>query len=198
MNHDPHRLPVSSAFLGKVHDTSRNVATRMAAGELPEYPLFVDRLFKQLPLIPAHKFNEVLRDSVDPADGALDLSAATERIRKLASDPKWSALHAAVGCAGEGGEILDVVKKAAMYDKDWHAENEEGVTLLLHLMEELGDFRFYYQKLLNMLGVTDTQVQDFNMAKLAVRYASGTYSDAQAQARADKSGRSYIGQERRK
>ena len=68
--------------------------------------------------------------------------------------------------------------------------------LLENLLEEMGDFRFYYQKLLNMLGITDADVQAANYVKLAERYASGKYSDVQALARADKDAptpRNWIG-----
>lgn len=96
-----------------------------------------------------------------------------------------SVHHAASGVAGEGGEILDITKKAWAYNKSFDSTNGDGVSLKLHLLEELGDMRFYYQKLLNMLGVTDLQIQLLNKDKLHKRYPAG-YSDAAAIARADK------------
>lgn len=88
-----------------------------------------------------------------------------------------TAMHAAVGISGEAGEVIDAVKKYWVYNKPLDTEN---------LKEELGDIIFYMQKLCNMYGWTLNEVTKANMDKLKKRYPSGTYSDAQAQARADK------------
>lgn len=95
--------------------------------------------------------------------------------------------HACTGIAGEAGELLDLSKKVWANNKPLD---------LAHLIEELGDLRFYYQALLNMVQLSDEEVQAQNMIKLNKRYASGAYSDAQAQARADKvpgDGRKFFG-----
>lgn len=86
-------------------------------------------------------------------------------------------LHMAVGISGEAGEIIDAVKKAAVYNKPLDRQN---------LIEELGDLEFYIEGLRQGIGVSREEVLQANMDKLAKRYGSGTYSDAQAQARADK------------
>lgn len=98
-------------------------------------------------------------------------------------------LHSAVGIAGEGGEILDLVKKVWAYNKELDATA---------LLEELGDMRFYYQAMLNLLAVTDAEIQALNITKLSKRYPDGQYSDDAAQARADKvptSDRKFFGQQ---
>ena len=51
-----------------------------------------------------------------------------------------NAFHAVTGLTGEAGEVLDLAKKNWIYGKKVDAE----------LMEELGDFRFYLQALINM------------------------------------------------
>lgn len=86
-------------------------------------------------------------------------------------------LHMAVGIAGEGGELLDAVKKAAIYRKSIDREN---------VIEELGDLEFYMEGLRQGLGITRQEVLEHNIAKLSKRYSSGTYSDKHAQERADK------------
>jgi len=86
-------------------------------------------------------------------------------------------LHMAVGIAGEGGELLDAVKKAAIYRKPIDREN---------VIEELGDLEFYMEGLRQGLGITRQEVLEHNIAKLSKRYSSGTYSDKHAQERADK------------
>lgn len=87
------------------------------------------------------------------------------------------SLHMAVGIAGEAGELLDAVKKAAIYRKPIDREN---------VIEELGDLEFYMEGLRQGLGITRQEVLDHNIAKLSKRYSSGTYSDKHAQERADK------------
>lgn len=88
-------------------------------------------------------------------------------------------LHMAVGVSGEAGELLDAIKKGAIYNKPLNREN---------IIEELGDIEFYMEGLRQGLGITREETIEANIAKLGVRYSSGTYSDKQAQERADKNG----------
>lgn len=85
-------------------------------------------------------------------------------------------LHGAVGIAGEAGELLDCVKKSWVYNKPLNREN---------LLEECGDVLFYLQHVINEAGWTMGDLRASNVAKLSRRYPDG-YSDAAAQARADK------------
>ena len=86
-------------------------------------------------------------------------------------------LHLALGVSGEAGEIVDAIKKAAIYNKPLDRDN---------IIEELGDLEFYMEGLRQAIGVTRKEVIDSNVQKLGKRYASGKYSDKQAQERADK------------
>ena len=90
---------------------------------------------------------------------------------------KASALHMAIGISGESGELLDAVKKWVIYGKPLDVEN---------VIEELGDLEFYMEGLRAELGLTREAVIQANIAKLNKRYASGKYSNQQAQDRADK------------
>jgi NTP pyrophosphatase (non-canonical NTP hydrolase) len=87
-------------------------------------------------------------------------------------------LHAAVGVSGEAGELLDAIKKSWIYHKPLNDHN---------VMEECGDALFYIQMICNHYGITITDLVEQNMEKLRKRYPDG-YSDAAAQARADKTG----------
>lgn len=89
------------------------------------------------------------------------------------------AHHHTTGMAGEAGELLDITKKSWVYEKPLD---------VAHIIEELGDVRWYYQSMLNMLGLTDEDIQASNTVKLMKRYPMGVYSNEQAQARADKVG----------
>lgn len=86
-------------------------------------------------------------------------------------------VHMAMGVSGEAGELLDAIKKAAIYRKPLDREN---------VLEECGDLLFYIQGVLNYYDTTMNEVILLNRLKLSKRYAEGQYSDQQAQARADK------------
>lgn len=86
-------------------------------------------------------------------------------------------IHMAIGISGESGELLDAIKKRAIYRKDIDREN---------VIEELGDLEFYMEGLRQGIGVTRGQCIEANIAKLSKRYTSLKYSDDAAQQRADK------------
>lgn len=103
--------------------------------------------------------------------------------------------HAATGVAGEAGELLDAIKKVAIYNKPLDVDN---------VIEELGDLEFYMeqlrQRLSKLLGRTVTREEclQANIEKLSQRYESLTYSDKAAQERADKvneTPRKFFGQQ---
>jgi NTP pyrophosphatase (non-canonical NTP hydrolase) len=85
-------------------------------------------------------------------------------------------LHAAIGIAGEGGELLDAVKKTWVYGRELDRAN---------VIEELGDLEFYAQAMRTLLGLSREEVLAANVAKLGKRYPGG-YTDAHAIARLDK------------
>lgn len=88
-------------------------------------------------------------------------------------------LHMGVGVSGESGELLDAIKKHAIYGKPLDREN---------IIEELGDLEFFMERIRQIIGVSREETIAANMAKLGKRYSKGTYSNEQAQARADKGG----------
>lgn len=98
-------------------------------------------------------------------------------------------IESAVGHAREGrtvtllrmviasGNILDIVKRNSIYGKTLDVERLNGA---------LETFEILLSEIYAVLGVTREEVINHNVQKLATRYASLSYSDAQAQARADK------------
>jgi len=99
-------------------------------------------------------------------------------IAKSITPEEANLWHLATGAAGEGGELLDAVKKHVIYKKELDREN---------IIEELGDIEFYCQGIRTAIGVTREEVIEYNMIKLKKRYDE-KYSDAAAIARADKTG----------
>lgn len=85
--------------------------------------------------------------------------------------------HMGLGVGGESGELLDAIKKFTIYGKPIDRAN---------VVEEMGDIEWYLAGIRQMLGITYKEVFEGNVAKLAARYSSGSYSDAQAISRDDK------------
>ena len=86
------------------------------------------------------------------------------------------ALHMAIGVSGEAGELLDTIKKFAIYQKPLDLEN---------VVEELGDIEFYLQGIRQAFCIDREYVLQKNIEKLRKRYGK-TYTNAAAIARADK------------
>ena len=104
------------------------------------------------------------------------LAKPGEAIRNAITAEACHLLHMAVGISGESGELLDAIKKVVIYGKPIDRKNEE-----------LGDLEFYMEGLRQGLNITREETLDANKLKLlGKRYASGSYSDQQAQDRADK------------
>ena len=111
---------------------------------------------------------------------AADLSKPGDEIAALITAQEAHLWHMATGVsgeAGEAGELLDAVKKSVLYKKPLDREN---------VVEELGDLRFYMAGLMNALDITEDELVEATNKKLGKRYASGSYSNEQAQERADK------------
>lgn len=85
--------------------------------------------------------------------------------------------HAALGIAGEAGELVDAIKKHVIYGKPLDLAN---------VREEIGDLRFYLEALCNVLDLNDQTIIQENINKLAKRYKDLTYSSGAAIERADK------------
>ncbi len=86
-------------------------------------------------------------------------------------------MHMAIGVSGEAGELLDAIKKRVIYRKSLDR---------LNVIEELGDLEFYLEGLRQSLQITREETIEHNLVKLQKRYSGVKYSDAAAQARADK------------
>lgn len=109
------------------------------------------------------------------------LKKSGEAILATLTPEKCDLWHMATGVSGEVGELTDAIKKAVAYNKPLDIKN---------VIEELGDVEFYLEGIRQNLGITRAVTIGHNINKLLkgkdARYAKGTYSDEQAQARADK------------
>lgn len=84
--------------------------------------------------------------------------------------------NAAMGLAGEAGEVLDLIKKHLFHGHPLNADK---------IKEELGDVRFYLEALTDLLGMTMESVEEANVQKLEKRYAGGKFTAAESQNRGE-------------
>tara|TARA_R110000765_G_scaffold92333_1_gene174534 strand:+ start:27 stop:380 length:354 start_codon:yes stop_codon:yes gene_type:complete len=115
--------------------------------------------------------------NINHADMVAQLAKPGLQIACEMSGEDAHTLHMAVGISGESGELLDAVKKSVIYRKPLDREN---------VIEELGDLEFYMEGLRQGLSITREETIEANISKLGKRYKGHSYSDAQAQDRADK------------
>ena len=100
-----------------------------------------------------------------------------KKLKKLKPTPsQCELLHAAIGIAGEAGELLDAVRKHVFDGQPLDEDN---------LKEEVGDIIFYLEALIQTMRTTVHEIITGNMTKLFERYEGG-YSDQQAIERKDK------------
>ena len=124
-----------------------------------------------------HK-SETLDDLLSEFDKmTLALAKDGADIKRELTPEQASLLHMSVGVSTEANELLDAIKKHTIYQKPLDVEN---------VKEELGDLLFYMSNLMQSVGLSFKDVLQHNIDKLSVRYASGKYSNEQAQQRADK------------
>ena len=109
--------------------------------------------------------------------GLYAMAEDAHRLKDFKPTPsKCELIHAAIGIAGEAGELLDAVRKHVFEGQPLDREN---------VIEELGDLCFYLEAAMQVIGVSRVEIDAYNMTKLSKRYEGG-YSDQQAQERKDK------------
>jgi|688.fasta_scaffold00823_31 NTP pyrophosphatase (non-canonical NTP hydrolase) len=122
-------------------------------------------------------------------DSILDTVGYAEFVKTRVKDPTAIAdnlqrrprqivgmLHAVLGISGEAGELLDAIKKTAIYEKELDIAN---------VIEELGDLEFYLEMMRQELGVSRHFILAQNIDKLQKRYPD-KYTDQHAIERKDK------------
>ena len=107
----------------------------------------------------------------------LALAKDGDQIKRELTPEQANLLHMGVGVSTEANELLDAIKKHTIYQKPLDVEN---------VKEELGDLLFYMSNLMQSVGLSFKDALQHNIDKLYIRYASGKYSNEQAQQRADK------------
>lgn len=98
-----------------------------------------------------------------------------------ALDRNAALQHGMLGVITEAGELGDAIKRAVIYGKDLDTANVE---------EELGDLLWYMAVIANNLQIDLGAAAARNIEKLRVRHPE-KYTDADALARADKTGAAH-------
>jgi NTP pyrophosphatase (non-canonical NTP hydrolase) len=87
--------------------------------------------------------------------------------KKLSGQQTLTA--AAMGLAGESGEVVDLLKKHVFHEHPLDREK---------LIKEIGDTLYYAEVLMNQINVSREEVEKKNIEKLETRYPTGFSSDA--------------------
>ncbi|TXH11210.1 MAG: nucleotide pyrophosphohydrolase [Hyphomicrobiaceae bacterium] len=120
-------------------------------------------------MTPTNTYGQMVKKLFKPGEAILQ-----------AMSPKDMELnHAALGIAGETGELVDALKKYLMYLQPLDREN---------VVEELGDLEFYMEAIRQSVGITRHETLEHNYNKLMKKRYPNGYSDEAAIARADKVG----------
>ena len=77
-------------------------------------------------------------------------------------------VNAALGIAGEGGEVADIIKKHIFQGHELDRE---------HVAKELGDVLWYIALGAHSIGYSLEQIMEMNVEKLRNRYPDGFESD---------------------
>ncbi len=118
-----------------------------------------------------------MTEKINFEDMVTVLAKPGEDILKQITAKECNMLHMAVGISGEAGELLDAIKKTAIYKKPIDMAN---------VIEELGDLEFYMEGIRQELNITRQETIHGNISKLSKRYAGFRYSNQAALNRADK------------
>lgn len=111
------------------------------------------------------------------ADMVRELKKPSLLIWTALTVPQCDLIHMSMGIAGEGGELLDAIKKHVIYRQPLDREN---------VIEELGDLEFFMEGLRQHLDISRELTLRENYKKLRKRYPEESYTDEAAQARVDK------------
>jgi NTP pyrophosphatase (non-canonical NTP hydrolase) len=119
-------------------------------------------------MIDLNKYKEFVQAVT--SDESNDTEMMILRIRELEKNVNVSLLlTGAVGLSAEGGEFMEIVKKAVFQGKPMNDEN------IFHMKRELGDIMWYWVNSCRALGLDPNDVIAENVHKLESRYPGGSF-----------------------
>ena len=81
--------------------------------------------------------------------------------------PTKNLLHAALGLAGEAGEVIDIIKKDVFTPARLAAK---GIDADVAIKEELGDVLYYWCRICDICGYDPDEIMGDTLDKLCARY----------------------------
>jgi NTP pyrophosphatase (non-canonical NTP hydrolase) len=105
--------------------------------------------------------------SADPAEPIVTFAtyhASVVRTARVYDDPRMTLVVAALGLAGETGELVDMVKKHVGHDHPLD---------LVKVQKEMGDVLYYLDWLASIMKTSLEEVAGMNVEKLVARYPDG-------------------------
>lgn len=119
-------------------------------------------------MIDLNKYKEFVQAVT--SDESNDTEMMILRIRELEKNVNVSLLlTGAVGLSAEGGEFMEIVKKAIFQGKPMNDDN------IFHMKRELGDIMWYWVNSCRALGLDPNEVIAENVHKLESRYPGGSF-----------------------
>ena len=119
-------------------------------------------------MIDLNKYKEFVQAVT--SDESNDTEMMILRIRELEKNINVSLLlTGAVGLSAEGGEFMEIVKKAIFQGKPINDDN------IFHMKRELGDIMWYWVNSCRALGLDPNEVIAENVHKLESRYPGGSF-----------------------
>ena len=129
-------------------------------------------------MIDLNKYKEFVQAVT--SDESNDTEMMILRVRELEKDVNVSLLlTGAVGLSAEGGEFIEIVKKAIFQGKPMNDEN------IFHMKRELGDIMWYWINSCRALGLDPNDVIAENVHKLESRYPGGSFDAHYSENRKD-------------
>lgn len=124
-----------------------------------------------------NSYADASNNNITYSEFVAKLIKSPEELLQNLTPEQMNLIHMVMGISGEAGELLDAVKKFAIYNKPLDVNN---------VIEELGDLMFYIEGIKNALQISDAEILQRNVTKLSKRYTQLTYSDEAAINRVDK------------
>jgi NTP pyrophosphatase (non-canonical NTP hydrolase) len=129
-------------------------------------------------MIDLNKYKEFVQAVT--SDESNDTEMMILRIRELEKNVNVSLLlTGAVGLSAEGGEFMEIVKKAIFQGKPINDDN------IFHMKRELGDIMWYWVNSCRALGLDPNEVIAENVHKLESRYPGGSFDAHYSENRKD-------------
>ena len=129
-------------------------------------------------MIDLNKYKEFVQAVT--SDESNDTEMMILRIRELEKNVNVSLLlTGAVGLSAEGGEFMEIVKKAIFQGKPINDDN------IFHMKRELGDIMWYWVNSCRALGLDPNEVIAENVHKLESRYPGGSFDAHSSENRKD-------------